>query len=580
MKKIYLYCCFAFALVASAMAQTIPADRRVEWSYAGINQAPPVFEQFIKVDTVGIVADGVTDNTQVLNALIAAAITPTVLIFDAGDYYFTGTIALKSNVVLRGNCSNNTRLLFNFNGNGYDGVSMSSGQNSSFIAMLSGYTQGATQVTVADASGFAIGDYAEIREQNGNWDTQPATWAVYSVGQIVRIAAIDGQTLTLEHPLRTTYEASLNPEIRKITPIQFAGIENFYIARTDAVATPSGGNNILFNFAANCWAYGIESNKSASAHVAFFNSTNCELKGSYLHHAFEYTGSNTKGYGAMVAQHAGECLIENNIFEHLRHSMSLKQGANGNVYAYNYSLDPNRSEFISDYGADISIHGHYPFANLLEGNIVEFLQIDYTWGPAGPHNTYFRNRINHYGIVMSATAIGGTGSNRQNFVGNEITNNGFCIPPCGSYNLTGSDHFEYGNNRFGNAVPSGTSDLTSISYYLNTDIPLFWTFNNRLPANGFPNTLNQYVNPAQLRYDNALRTYSPTASCCPDLEIWGSVHNDLCETQAATYYTLPVDSAAFTWTVVGGTIISGQGSSQIQVQWNNNANGSVQLARD
>ena len=73
-----------------------------------------------------------------------------------------------------------------------------------------------------------------------------------------------------------------------------------------------------------------------------------------------------------------------------------KQGANGNVFAYNYSLDPYRSEDPHDAGSDMLLHGHYPFANLFEGNIGESIIVDDTWGPAGPYNTFFRNRADLY----------------------------------------------------------------------------------------------------------------------------------------------------------------------------------------
>ncbi|MBM4395981.1 MAG: hypothetical protein FJ087_09850 [Deltaproteobacteria bacterium] len=50
--------------------------------------------------------------------------------------------------------------------------------------------------------------------------------------------------------------------------------------------------------------------------------------------------------------------------------MMVTTGANGNVFGYNYSRDPYRSETINDFSGDISVHGHWPFANLFEGNVV------------------------------------------------------------------------------------------------------------------------------------------------------------------------------------------------------------------
>lgn len=78
----------------------------------------------------------------------------------------------------------------------------------------------------------------EIRQQNGSWDAVPATWATYCVGQMVKVVAINGNQITINHPLRISYDLTLNPEIRLIVPIQFAGVENIYIERTRQRNTP------------------------------------------------------------------------------------------------------------------------------------------------------------------------------------------------------------------------------------------------------------------------------------------------------------------------------------------------------
>ena len=41
----------------------------------------------------------------------------------------------------------------------------------------------------------------------------------------------------------------------------------------------------------------------------------------------------------------------------------------------------------------ISAHGHYPFMNLYEANIVGIIDVDDVWGPNAPGNTFFRNRV-------------------------------------------------------------------------------------------------------------------------------------------------------------------------------------------
>ena len=152
------------------------------------------------------------------------------------------------------------------------------------------------------------------------------------------------------------------------------GIKLLNISREDSVHA-GFCINIYFNYAVNCWIRGIESSKSIGSHIEADASSNIEITGSYIHHCFEYDGTSTHGYGITLFNHTGQCKVENNIMRHLRHSFSMQCGANGNVIAYNYSLEPNRSEFPANYGADISMHGHYTFANLFESNIVQNLQI-------------------------------------------------------------------------------------------------------------------------------------------------------------------------------------------------------------
>jgi hypothetical protein len=255
----------------------------------------------------------------------------------------------------------------------------------------------------------------------------------------------------------------------------------------------AAGANIVISLAANCHVRGIESDKSVSAHVDIFQSTRILVEGSYFHHAFDYDGGSKRGYGVILNSHSGECLVTNNIFRFLRHAMMVKTGANGNVFSYNYSREVNRSEPISNYGGDISLHGHYAYANLFEGNIVQNIMIDHAWGPSGPYNTFFRNRAELYGIIFTAGDT--THSNSQHIVGNDI--NYFL----GQYTITGTGHIQHGNNHKGTIKPPGTGTLNDTSYYL-TDEPVFWSVSNSWPSLGIPNVLGAGTNPARYRWAN------------------------------------------------------------------------------
>ncbi|MCK5741655.1 MAG: hypothetical protein KAH48_05510, partial [Chlorobi bacterium] len=340
--------------------------------------------------------------------------------------------------------------------------------------MLSGAEKGSSTIETESALNIQTGDYIEIRQENGVWDTNPATWATYSVGQICMIKGADGNLLELEQALRISYDYDLNPEIRIISPIKNCSVECLNIKRSDEPES-GAGYNISFNFAANCRVVGVESNKSVGSHIMINASTNIEVKGCYIHHAFTYDGAGTRGYGVTLNNHAGNCLIENNIFEYLRHAMMTKHGANGNVFAYNYSISTHRDEAIlKNYSGDISLHGHYSYANLFEGNVVQQIYLDGYWGPSGPYNTFFRNRLQNYGLLITSSD-----TYRQNIVANDIEKEDLLR----GYKVQGTNHFEYANRVKSELITTVSHDFDDRSYYLN-DEPEFWETDEDYPNIG------------------------------------------------------------------------------------------------
>ncbi|HMS52401.1 MAG TPA: glycosyl hydrolase family 28-related protein, partial [Chitinophagales bacterium] len=480
-------------------AQVIPASQTVDWSVAGHVGAFPVPPTTLNVTAYGAVGNGIADDTPAIQAAINALGGNAGYVYlPQGIYRITTTLNLPSGCILRGDGDPLTKLRFDFANSGTNGIVMQGSPSGSFVSLSNNANKGDTNIELTDATGFAAGDWAELLQNNGTWDTNPATWADNSVGQIVKITATNGNTLNLHHALRIGYDTALNARIRKINPATETGIECMYIERV-ADPTTSASYNIFIDFAYNCWVRGVHSNKSIGSHVMISASSNIEVSGSYFHHGFTYTGSGTRGYGVTLIHHAGECLITNNIFKYLRHAMMVKQGANGNVFSYNYSRECNRSEFPTDGSGDIQLHGHYPFANLFEHNWVEFMWIDDYWGPSGPNNTQFRNRAVNYGLLNTSDI-----TVEQNFVGLEITNSGFLK---GMY-TPGSGNFEYGNNVKGNPTPAGTDDLTDQSYYLSSQ-PNFWNIADQWPSIGYPNAIGTGTIPAKVRYDDANFTVCP-----------------------------------------------------------------------
>lgn len=492
-RNIFFLLCVS--LIFTVNAQIIPENRRVDWSIAGLHGEIPDPGTIVNVLNFGAVNNGTADNKDaVVDAINSLGGEAGVVYFPAGVYMFQSGFSVNNNVILRGDGPQSSLLMFLFFA-GQNAINVSGTGGSAEVEITSGNQMGSTQITVSNSSAFSAGDYAEIAQDNGSWDTHPIDWAVRVVGQIVKITEINGNIITIENPLRLDYDLSLSLTISKINPITNVGIEDLGI---ETVLDAGGaGNNISYSYAAECWIKNIESNKSVGSHIYIGNSTNIEIRDSYIYDAFTFTGVGTRGYGLTLSHHTGECLIENNIFRFLRHSMMVKAGANGNVFGYNYSIEPNRVEYPFNGGGDISLHGHYPYSNLFEGNIVQNIMPDHAWGPNGPYNTLFRNRAELYGIYITTDTVDVTKTtSKQNFVGNEITNTNTFM---GQYTLNGEDHFTYANNVRGTINPAGTDDLTDNSYYL-TSAPSFWNISGNWPSIGTPIALNSGSIPAKERY--------------------------------------------------------------------------------
>jgi hypothetical protein len=491
MKKNLLFAFIGISLTlltSTIKAQTIPENRRVDWTAAGYQGSKPTYSNVRNITNFGGSGDGVAPNDAALQAsIVSLGADSGIIYFPAGTYSFISTITLRSGIVLKGQDASATTLQFNLAGaNSLINISGSSTHDTANVTSTVYKNQNSVSADNPDL--FKADDYVKMF-QNDSALVNDA-FALTTVGQILRIQNITGNTITFYHPLRKDYVITDAPRLTRLIMTTGVGIECLKIKRIDSTIAQTA--NIFFNNAAQCWIKGVESDSCNFAHVQIDNSTNIEITGSYFHGSFGYGGGG-QGYGIAAEFTSGECLIENNIFKHLRHAMLLQAGSNGNVFTYNYSREPFKSESSPfDLSGDIVLHGNYPYANLFEGNIVQNIVIDASHKINGPYNTFFRNRAESYGILMSP----GSGDS-TNIVGNEITGTG---SNKGNYITSGNGNFQYGNNINGTIVPFGTTSLTDNSYYYNRT-PAFWNVASPWPPIGIPNNINAGTIPAKQRFD-------------------------------------------------------------------------------
>lgn len=498
----YLIALLSLLMGMAVYSQNIPINRLTRWDYCGIRDTSTLNFTSYTATQIGLINDGITDNSPIWqNFLSTLGNNGAQLLLDSGNYLFHSTINLPSHFVLQGQGNANTHLIFDLNNTG-NAIQCYGSVLPTTYPLLENAIPSESHVLVENASEFTANDYIKISLNDSSLVT--SSWAYGSVGQIARVASVSGDTLFLQSELRFDFPLNLHPKIQKLLPKENIGISCLSIQRMDNTA-PQQSSSISFYCAANCWVNGIESTNCTFAHLQAATSTNLSIQHSYFHHAFEY-GDGGRGYGIDLEFTTGECLIENNVFEHLRHSMLVQAGANGNAFSYNYSTDPfweTTSPFIpSNSAGELVLHGNYVFRNLFEMNSVGNIVIDNSHGANGPYNTFLRNRASLFGIFFSDAT-----SPSQNLIGNEIPNTTFPYSTV-NYTVQGGDQFEFGNNNKGTITPAATNNVTDLSYVYN-EIPGFLS-SNTWACIGEPNVMGTGLIPSEQRYG----LNAPVAGTC------------------------------------------------------------------
>jgi hypothetical protein len=508
-------------LTTASGGSTDPIDlnaRLIDWTQAGVQNGIPSYVTTIDFAAAGGDATGLSDNSDLLQSLIDGLTEDTVITFPAGTFLFEDRINFYSRttrtlpgVILRGAGTNLTRFLFKDPANEDTGLFNLSGFNDGSAKNITGgLTKGSTTITLDSTSGLSAGDWLWIRQDNDlevmatirDIPGYEATinnstgWANRVSGQVVQISSVTAGGVIIEQPLHLDLTWP-NPDAQKLGTVSGVGFENFTL--DNALGSP-GRYNFDFRRTVNCWIKNVHSLMAMRSHVAISGSAHIEVRDSYFNDAYRHDGGG-HGYGVLLQDTTTHTLVENNVFRNLRHAMIWKEGANGNVIAYNYSTDGNQEG--STVAKDISGHGHYAFGNLIEGNIALFIHASDFWGPIGPNNTYLRNRTTAERILIE------DGTKNQNILGNEL------VSPTSPFVIvdgTSTGAYVHGNNE-GSTLQwrSGEAQTVVASYFYNT-APTFWNITDPWPSMGPEQVPGTYTIPAKQRWDSGqmLEFVAPT----------------------------------------------------------------------
>src|SRR3989344_8010310 len=234
----------------SLSASFLPADRvpdarlSAPWSNVGIPGGIPTRNTICSTPQCNALNsmnnNGNTDVTATIQAAIDSAPVNTTVLLPNGIFRINGRLFIEKPITLRGAGAGSTTLNIIGNSGSYGHILFTNDRtrwkgNSYIINWVGGYKKGDTIITLQDASNIAVGQEIWLDELNdisivnvdgnegvnccsGRGTGDEATWTgdggnTRALVQINRVAAKNGNNITLEEPLHYTFKSTLTPQV-------------------------------------------------------------------------------------------------------------------------------------------------------------------------------------------------------------------------------------------------------------------------------------------------------------------------------------------------------------------------------
>ncbi len=288
-----------------------------------------------------------------------------------GTFDFDRALGLQSGQILRGAGHEQTVLRFSGTGSGIRAD----------LGGISGPTFGVQAATVGsrqlrldqpNSGAFTIGRLAVLSLSDP--DAAPLTVQV--------VGLPDPYTVALAGPLPRDVAGTEQLMALNRDPVVGVGIDGLSIEAVGDV-----DRLISFRGVVDGWINDVWSRNPRRSHFDANFSIGCAVSGSFFDDASNH-GDGGRGYGVSLANGTVACLVEDNEFRHLRHSMILNDGAAGNALVFNHSWEAHHPNFPAGGPPDILMHGP-AYGNLAEGNVVERIFIGDR--STGGGNAFVRN---------------------------------------------------------------------------------------------------------------------------------------------------------------------------------------------
>jgi hypothetical protein len=360
------------------------------------------------------------DDTQAIQDALNACPAEQVVQLGSGTFQISGNglEINRSNVVLRGNGPDATRLVKSA-GTQYPVVIIGKRwfKYTQPVELAADGRAGAYRVTMASNPGYKVGEIVTIdaltdpavtywgdpkRSGSAAEPIKPnparGWFCEYDrpTGQVVEIAAVTGNELTLSTPLHLDFMTARKAHIVRfaaetdgasIDATRYSGIENLAVSGGEG---GDGGGNIHVYASAYSWVKNVVSSQSRGNNINLDGTFRCEVRDSYVHSTSNPTPGGD-GYGLGLNEYSADNLYENNVVWNFNKMTVCRSSGGGNVFGYNYFQDGYGEDYrdIVEIGAGPN---HYATAHfeLFEGNEGFNFDTESYWGNS-IYGVVFRN---------------------------------------------------------------------------------------------------------------------------------------------------------------------------------------------
>jgi hypothetical protein len=438
-----------------AVAQTNPIDanRRIDWSQAGVSGGPQT--------RTSVCASLTSTNTLAqINAAIAACPAGQVVQFAAGTYNLASGIVVsgRNNITLRGAGPDKTFFVFS----GQDGCGGLGGAVCLRASTLNyvdgpgnvrnwtaGYSKGTTVITLDSTANLQVGSILMLDQVNDSATDDNQVWICKTVGtccvecatpgrssggarsqvQATRVVAVSGNQVTISPGViwPNFGESGRSPQAwyASGTALTGVGVEDLSID-TEAAGNGRGGSLFLYNVK-DSWIKNVRVVHCLNKCAWLYQTVGVTVRDSYFYDKYgadsAQEGSESYGVNAYLSS---MWLTQNNIFHHITAPTMCESGVGG-VVGYNFTFDDFYNTSDPDWAqASQYIHGTCGYL-LYEGNHGFGMIQDNVHGQSY-FVTAFRNRWEGWesGRSLQTVPVHIYASNRYaNIVGNVLGTSGY-----------------------------------------------------------------------------------------------------------------------------------------------------------